>query len=211
MTNISPDKSTLKEGRKEQIINCALKVFCEKGYDNTTVDDIAKKAKMSHGLFYHYFKSKKSVFESVMKSHKDILTNQMLERLNKEPSSLKKIAIITEKMFQDLVDNENSAYYFYLFVNECFAHRDKKRKPKKDSDCENKRPPHPFMLFDAIFTEGQQNGEIIDKYSPRDCTILLMSIIQGATLHYIIAPKEIRSKTKLPKVEFVTEIFKKDK
>ncbi len=200
---------TLKERRHEQIIDCALKVFCEKGYDNTTVDDIAKKAGVSHGLFYHYFKSKKSVFESVMASHKDVLTMQAVEKINAESSAIKKLEIITQKMFSDLLNNENSAYYFYLFVNECFNHRDKKRKPKKD--LREGRPPHPFALFEQIFSEGQKNGEITDKYSPRECADLLVAIIQGATLRYVITPKEANRLVKLPKVEFITEIFKKER
>ena len=50
-------KEALKnKDRKELILNGALKVFCEKGYESTTVDDITKKAGCSHGLFYHYYK-----------------------------------------------------------------------------------------------------------------------------------------------------------
>ena len=47
----------------ENGVCCGKHTNCEKGYDNATVDDIVKKAKCSHGLFYHYFKNKKEIFK----------------------------------------------------------------------------------------------------------------------------------------------------
>ena len=62
MPKVSKQVTKLKERRKEEIIESALKVFCEKGYAGATINDIVKKAKCSHGLFYHYFDSKKEIF-----------------------------------------------------------------------------------------------------------------------------------------------------
>ena len=60
--------SRLKQSRRLEIVNAALKVFCKKGYDGTTINDIVKKAKCSQGLFYHYFNSKKEIFTAVMEN-----------------------------------------------------------------------------------------------------------------------------------------------
>ena len=68
---------SLKLERKNEIALCGLKVFCEKGYDSSTIDDIAKKAKCSHGLFYHYFKNKQEIFEYVIQLHRQN-TNDMI-------------------------------------------------------------------------------------------------------------------------------------
>jgi len=50
---------------KDRIINSAQELFSEKGYDETTVADIIKKAGSSKGGFYHHFKSKDEVLEAV--------------------------------------------------------------------------------------------------------------------------------------------------
>ena len=55
----------LKENRRTDIVVAALKVFCEKGYDGATINDIVKKAKCSHGLFYHYFNVLKICYKTV--------------------------------------------------------------------------------------------------------------------------------------------------
>lgn len=46
---------------KERIYNCADQLFCEKGYDNTTIADIAKAAGVSVGGFYYHFKNKEEI------------------------------------------------------------------------------------------------------------------------------------------------------
>lgn len=46
---------------KERIYNCADILFKERGYDNTTVEDIAALSGTSIGSFYHHFKSKEEI------------------------------------------------------------------------------------------------------------------------------------------------------
>ena len=48
--------------RKKEIIITAMKLFCEKGYEQTSMRDIAKSMKVSLGLCYRYFDSKQALF-----------------------------------------------------------------------------------------------------------------------------------------------------
>ena len=45
------------EVRREHILDCALKVFFEKGFERATMEEIAKAADLSKGGLYHYFSS----------------------------------------------------------------------------------------------------------------------------------------------------------
>ena len=54
-------RSKAKEEKSQLIINTALKVFSEKGYDNATIADIAKSAKVSMGLPLYYFTNKEEL------------------------------------------------------------------------------------------------------------------------------------------------------
>ncbi|MBL7013888.1 MAG: TetR/AcrR family transcriptional regulator [Candidatus Marinimicrobia bacterium] len=51
-----------KDERKEQILNAALLVLVEKGYESSRVDDIVEKAGLSKGAIYWYYKSKKEIY-----------------------------------------------------------------------------------------------------------------------------------------------------
>lgn len=55
-----------KEERIEEILNAATKVFLEKGYQNTTMEDIIKNTTLSKGGFYYYFKSTRDIFFEIM-------------------------------------------------------------------------------------------------------------------------------------------------
>ncbi|MCD8260962.1 MAG: TetR/AcrR family transcriptional regulator, partial [Bacteroides sp.] len=52
---------------KEYIIQKAFVLFLQKSYKEVTMQDIVKSTGLSKGAFYHYFKSKETVFEEVIR------------------------------------------------------------------------------------------------------------------------------------------------
>ncbi|MTI48742.1 MAG: TetR/AcrR family transcriptional regulator [Firmicutes bacterium] len=62
MPRISEEK---KRQRKEHILNHALKVFVEKGYEGSSMDDIVKSSGVSKGGIYNYYNSKDDIFLSI--------------------------------------------------------------------------------------------------------------------------------------------------
>jgi AcrR family transcriptional regulator len=57
-----------KEERPRQIIRAAMGAFAEKGFDATRVTDVARRAGVSKGLLYLYFRTKEELFKAVIKS-----------------------------------------------------------------------------------------------------------------------------------------------
>lgn len=59
----------------EKIVSTALKLFCEKGYYNTTTNEIAKEAGISIGSLYSYYKDKDTIFLEILNQyHENFLT-----------------------------------------------------------------------------------------------------------------------------------------
>lgn len=52
--------------RSDEIVRKALKVFARKGYDATSMDDIADRARVAKGTLYYYFPSKEDLYHAVM-------------------------------------------------------------------------------------------------------------------------------------------------
>ncbi|MGC8515906.1 MAG: TetR/AcrR family transcriptional regulator [Thermoplasmata archaeon] len=52
-----------KNDKEEKILNASVKVFSKRGYDLATIDEIAKKAKVSKGIVFFYFKKKDNLIE----------------------------------------------------------------------------------------------------------------------------------------------------
>ena len=51
-----------REDRRKQILNSALDVFVEKGYNGTTTQDIAKSSNVSEVTLFRYFSSKQEIY-----------------------------------------------------------------------------------------------------------------------------------------------------
>ena len=48
-------KARERKFREDMILDAAEKVFFTKGFDNSTMDDVAKTAELSKGSLYNYF------------------------------------------------------------------------------------------------------------------------------------------------------------
>jgi AcrR family transcriptional regulator len=57
-----------KEDRPAEITAAALAEFSAKGYDAARVDDVAKRAGVSKGLLYLYFRTKEELFKAVIRN-----------------------------------------------------------------------------------------------------------------------------------------------
>lgn len=57
-----------KEERPAEITRAALAAFAEKGYAATRITDVARRAGVSKGLLYLYFRTKEELFKAVVKS-----------------------------------------------------------------------------------------------------------------------------------------------
>jgi AcrR family transcriptional regulator len=67
-----PGKSSRQqqaEARREHLVDTALALFAEQGYDATSIKQIAERAGGAVGLLYHYFPSKSAVLTAVLERH----------------------------------------------------------------------------------------------------------------------------------------------
>lgn len=64
------------ERRKTELLKIAYRMFIEKGYDNTSIDEIIADAGIAKGTYYYYFPSKEATLEAVI----DMMINEEVER-----------------------------------------------------------------------------------------------------------------------------------
>ena len=141
-----------------------------------------------------------------MKMKNESRNTELKQKVEAEKSYKNKLKIIIKTMFSDMKNDENFSYHYFFFLSRCFSHK-QKGQPflKKNPDKK------PFILIlEEIVEEGQKNGEFSTKYSAREFSTLLFSIIQGATLGYVIAPKEIQEKIQPPSVELILSVLNKE-
>ncbi len=204
MTKTEKQKNMTRCDRKNKIVHAALKVFCEKGFDGATVNDIVKKANCSHGLFYHYFNSKNEIFNAVTEYRGKNMIDFLDDVISTQDNYVEKLYKLTKYTFDNIKNDEIFAYRYYFFVSTVFAKAESGELPPK---C--KTPPHIKMF--SFFDEGIKSGEFRNDYPANECAKLYNCIIQGATLNFILCPKEFKRDFKFPSIELIIDIFKKEK
>lgn len=84
--NLSP--KTQKTFNK--IVKCAKKEFASRGYLNTSIHTIAKKANLSVGCLYKYFSSKDSLYNLIIKSEQNKIKTSLNDAIRGATSRIEK-------------------------------------------------------------------------------------------------------------------------
>ena len=101
-----------KEERRNEIIETAGKLFEEKGYEQTQVQDIVNEIGVAKGLFYYYFKSKDEVMEELADRYADAIIDAVNKLIDKDISTFDKI----NRIFQIFIDSAEKKFGIFMEI-----------------------------------------------------------------------------------------------
>ena len=101
-----------KEERRNEIIETAGKLFEEKGYEQTQVQDIVNKIGVAKGLFYYYFKSKDEVMEELADRYADAIIDAVNKLIDKDISTFDRI----NRIFQIFIDSAEKKFGIFMGI-----------------------------------------------------------------------------------------------
>lgn len=128
------------EIKKRELLAIAEKLFLDKGYEQTSIDDILKETGISKGGFYHYFKSKdeilsesiRNIIEESIEYLKPVVEDKTLDALEKFKLFMKKKAefqsskVEYAKLLASILQTDIAQYKYSLIMSqkmvEPFAH-----------------------------------------------------------------------------------------
>lgn len=73
---------SLKEARRDQILRAAEKVFSDKGFQNSTISDVAKETGVSDTTIYEYFSSKEELLFCIPREGIELSKEMLDSHLN---------------------------------------------------------------------------------------------------------------------------------
>ncbi len=73
-----------KDSRKKLILKSARTLFFKKGFNNVTVDEIAKSSELGKGSIYLYFNSKEEIYAQILLNDIEDFNQQVYVLLNKK-------------------------------------------------------------------------------------------------------------------------------
>ena len=108
--------------KKRELVNTAEKLFMEKGYNETTIEDLLDASSLSKGGFYHYFSSKEEVLEESIKILMESLLEQVLPIVEDDSlTAMQKLRMFFQKKNEYKEPKNEMARYISKLLQSDFA------------------------------------------------------------------------------------------
>lgn len=97
---IADRKNRQKDKRRNEIINAAETLFFSKGYENVSLDEIARKVDLGRSTLYLYFENKEELFFAIVLRGTAILYSLIEEKTHKAETGIKKLAAFRKAYYE---------------------------------------------------------------------------------------------------------------
>ncbi|WP_353094767.1 TetR/AcrR family transcriptional regulator [Tissierella praeacuta] len=162
-----------KETKRKRIIKHSFNLFAEKGYSETSMDDIVKVSGISKGGIYYYFKSKEDIFLEIAEERLQQRKN-IINKVRNINSSKEKIInyinwTLTGFLHEDIQKMSRFTFEFWSVLSRNPSMADKPKERYK-------------IFYDDlvdILQEGVDNGEFKKDLDIESMVYIILSSIDG--------------------------------
>jgi AcrR family transcriptional regulator len=201
---IQERKKREKEGRRQQILSASKQLFADRGFHQTTMEDIANAAELSPGTIYLYFKSKDELFAELSLGVINYFNGRLEKMVLHERMSPPQKLVAIKDILQDICTFDS-----FILINALklqSVETLKKLSPRLINDLKKQAATVAGQLSD-IFREGIDNGEFLD-HRPETFTGILWGIFSGMVLMNELQESFTAHVNNLPKaLENAFEVF----
>lgn len=173
--------------KKNNIINAAIEIFSQKGYEKGTVAEIAAKADIAKGSFYHYYNSKEEIIYDLFAMYLENYISNWKNIIAQDYAPDKKVKLLIEQTFEDLMnmENEDNLTNMVLIFEIMFMLFRKSLKNSNNNEIDKIFEKYYDILL-PVYHEGQQQGLFRKNIEPKYAAYLIFGMIDGFSLHFII-------------------------
>jgi len=184
--------STTREDKKEDkintIITTALSLLAKKGYENTTINDIADTAGISRGLLHYYFKDKEDLAAKALTFGFGPMWDSSVGKIQSARSPEQLVDTMIEVLKKNVRENPDfSALLFEMWVS---ARRSAKIR-KVFNDGLNKAIDRLKSLLELASSVGMIR---INKDESEGIIRILLAMYHGLAIQLLFNPEKIEDK-----------------
>jgi len=183
--------------RRAQILRAARSLFVEKGYLGTRVDDVARRARLSKGAVYFYYKSKRELLDALVEEEQE-MTLSFLENASRDPRPALVKLIELGTSYLDYFAGLKTPPRFFLLMTE-MAIRDEQIR---------ERVTNVHQLFverlAALIAEGSAAGAFRE-IDPLAVSILLKAMVDGLAGQSVIGVRPDVSRLSTDGIRLILE------
>jgi|AP12_2_1047962.scaffolds.fasta_scaffold92878_2 AcrR family transcriptional regulator len=174
---------------KKQIIEESVKLFLQKGFSVTTLDEIAQQVNVTRGAIYHHFKDKLDIVNELIETEHLNLKGLLQKIFNENIAPLDKIEKVIEGVVNNFFDNKSFQDFIELtwFKIE-YSQLTRLRSSKAELTG--------FFIenFNRVVIEAQRNGVIKKDVNASHVTITIINMINGMYRLFFILPEQFNTK-----------------
>ena len=137
---------------KRKIFETSMKLFAEKGYDATSIEEITATVGVAKGTLYYHFSSKEEIFQFLVEEGVKLLKNSIAIKTDKLTSSIDKIKAIVLIELKVLVKYES---FMTIILSEIWG-TGQRSKMCRDYVFEY------IQMIQEIVEEGIKKGELLE-------------------------------------------------
>lgn len=179
---IKERKKREKDQRIQGILRAAKKVFFSKGYQRTTMDEIAFEAEISKPTIYQYFRTKDELYSALMLPFLEEFGTHF-EKMDKKLDA-KRYATgrdLVNDFFKAFLKSYEAAPDSLRVANTFFQHADLINALNQDTrDAISKRGKYDFELARVILEKAIEQG-LIKKISTYTLSDIIWGLLLGIT------------------------------
>jgi TetR/AcrR family acrAB operon transcriptional repressor len=173
---------------RKQIIAVAVKLFLQKGFSVTTLEEIAQQANVTRGAIYWHFKDKLDIVNKLIETEHHNLKG-LLQKLFDEPiPPFNKI----EKVIEAIVHNFFNNKPFQDFIELTWFKIEYSQLSELRS---SKAELTGFFIenFNRVVIEAQRSGVIKEEVNYSDITVTIINMINGMYRLFFILPEQFKT------------------
>jgi len=193
-------KEKEKAARKKGILSAAQRVFSRKGYEATSMEDIASEAGFGKASLYFYFKGKEEVFLSLIKTGLEEQRSLLKQIMGSQLSNVERLEALVSKLFEHVDQNREFIRIVHSESQKLYATALEKVRSSIIREHEKT-----MEGIASIIQDGIRSGEF-RKIEPAMAAGSLMGIIRSVIFSWFVREE----KTPLDRYRpMVMEIFLK--
>lgn len=167
-----------KQARYDSILDAAENVFADKGYERTSMDDIARDASLSRALLYVYFKDKAAIQRGIMLRAGESLRQRFQAACESADSGLGQIGAIGNAYYRFYLEQPE---YFNALTQAATAMQEADQSQAEQmSSCESATMDLMVAAIETGLADGSLNRERIR--SPLNTALYLRGALHGVIM-----------------------------
>ncbi len=191
------------EGRRERkkrelrarIYETARQLFLERGFEATTVAEIAEAADVAQGTFFNHFSSKQAVLAEITSEVSDHLQGMVDEQLARPVSTLERVTGFADSVADQIIQTRALARDVVLELMRTGA------RPGE---------AYPYLSgvyepFTAVLREGQRRGEVRSDLDAAFLAEILVGALNVSVTNWLVDPDYPLEERMRETADFLTE------